>query len=69
MMRAKIESLEIAYKSVLDLNEKARNLLLKTKKEREDCEAKYKKLRRTEKALEKFLGANDESAMKESDPK
>ena len=56
MMKAKIEGLEIAYKTVLDLNEKVRELLLKTKKEREECEIKFRTLRKREKSLEKFLG-------------
>lgn len=68
-MRAKIEDLEIAYKSVADLNEKVRGLLLKTRKDREEYEAKFRMLRRTEKALEKFLGTDKESLPKEDDPK
>ena len=61
MMKAKIENLEIAYKSIRDLHEKARILLLKTKSEREKCEAKFRELRRREKALEKFLGSESET--------
>ena len=63
MMKANIEGLEIAYKTVLDLNEKVRELLIKIKKEREECEAKFRSLRKREKSLEKFLGIYKEQGM------
>ena len=60
MMKANIEGLEIAYKTVLDLNEKVRELLIKTRKGREECEIRFRTLRKREKSLEKFLGVNKE---------
>ena len=60
-MKAKIEGLEIAYRSVVDLNAKVRELLLKTKKDREECETKYRDFRKREKSLERFLGVKEES--------
>jgi len=61
MMKIKIEGIEITYKSVLDLNEKLRGFLLKTKKEREECETKFRGFQRRERALKKFLGEKEET--------